>query len=109
MNLPKQNLYKITVEETRGPSNIRYTRNRIRGTIIKISTVVTYISHQNLHLVSYLDHYKPPKREGRFHRNYHPESQLTKQFHRSYRLTSDYFCRFILQIYKVLVYEVLSC
>ena len=43
MSLQILNAHKLTVEAVRGASNNRHERNRVRGTVIVISTVVTYL------------------------------------------------------------------
>ncbi len=43
MNLQKQNAHKLTVKATRSDRNGRHERNRVRGTVLIISKVVTYL------------------------------------------------------------------
>jgi len=50
MSLKKQNEHNLTVKTDRGLSNIRIERNRVsvRGTVIVISAVVTYLFSSSL-------------------------------------------------------------
>ena len=43
MVLQKQNAHTLTVEAVRGARNTRNERNRVRGTVIIISTVGKYL------------------------------------------------------------------
>jgi hypothetical protein len=41
--LQKKNEHKLTLEEVRGVTNSRHEGNIVRGTVIRTSTVVTYL------------------------------------------------------------------
>jgi hypothetical protein len=43
MILQNQNTHKLRVKTVRGAKNDRHERNRVRGTVIIINTVVTYL------------------------------------------------------------------
>ena len=53
MSLEKQNELKFTVKKTRRVRNSSHERNRMRGTVIIVSTLLTYLV-RNRNLVVYL-------------------------------------------------------